>query len=107
MGAIRIRARIFNVSWVCFGGDFITEFCSRHLMVRDGLLSPNSKLLPGAPSRAATPLDGGLIVWHHMVRSFCRMHFYDSDFVLASLMTKSRIIEDERDIPLSRVRNWC
>ena len=69
-------------------------------------LATNSKLLPGAPSRPETPLDAAdLIVWHHMVRSLCWMHFYDSDFVLASLMTKSRIIEDDRNIPLPRVRN--
>ena len=30
----------------------------RHLMVRHGLLSPNSKLLPGAASRSGTPMDG-------------------------------------------------
>ena len=30
-------------------------FSCRHLMVRDGLLSPNSKLLPGAQSRSTTP----------------------------------------------------
>ncbi|KDR74606.1 hypothetical protein GALMADRAFT_227102 [Galerina marginata CBS 339.88] len=63
-----------------------------HLMVRDGLLSPNSKLLPGGASRSATPLDGRpgstLSVASH-----------------ASLMTKSGIIKDERDTPMRRVRH--
>lgn len=40
--------------------DFFTwlgslTFSHRHLMVRDGLLSPNSKLLPDSQSRSATP----------------------------------------------------
>ena len=36
----------------------LTIFTFSHLMLRHGLLSPNSKLLPQADSRAATPLDG-------------------------------------------------
>ncbi|PPQ76682.1 hypothetical protein CVT26_004481 [Gymnopilus dilepis] len=63
-----------------------------HLMVRDGLLSPNSKLLPGAASRAATPMDG-------------RPGSMLSVVSQGSVMTKSGIIKDERDTPMRRVRH--
>jgi hypothetical protein len=40
-------------SFISFLGSLTFSFS--HLMVRDGLLSPNSKLLPGAQSRSTTP----------------------------------------------------
>ncbi|KAF9474917.1 hypothetical protein BDN70DRAFT_884348 [Pholiota conissans] len=63
-----------------------------HLMLRHGLLSPNSKLLPGAGSRANTPLDGRPGSMLSVVSN-------------ASVMTKSGIIKDERDTPMRRVRH--
>ncbi|PPQ90507.1 hypothetical protein CVT25_014189 [Psilocybe cyanescens] len=65
-----------------------------HLMVRHGLLSPNSKLLPGAASRATTPMavDG-------------RPGSIMSVASNGSMMTKSGIIKDERDTPMRRVRH--
>ncbi|KAF9522345.1 hypothetical protein CPB83DRAFT_864645 [Crepidotus variabilis] len=59
-----------------------------HLMVRHGLLSPNSRLLPGT-SRAVTPLDGRP----------------GSMMSMASSLTKSGILKDERDTPTRRVRH--
>ncbi|KAF8963482.1 hypothetical protein BDZ97DRAFT_998929 [Flammula alnicola] len=63
-----------------------------HLMVRHGLLSPNSKLLPGAQSRANTPMDGRPGSMLSVVSN-------------ASIMTKSGVIKDERDTPNRRVRH--
>ncbi|KAH6910859.1 60s acidic ribosomal protein [Coprinopsis sp. MPI-PUGE-AT-0042] len=57
-----------------------------HLMVRDGLLSSNSKLF--ADSRANTPLIGGGRPGSSM-----------------STVTKSGVIKDERDTPMRRVRH--
>ncbi|RXW12840.1 hypothetical protein EST38_g13014 [Candolleomyces aberdarensis] len=63
-----------------------------HLMVRDGLLSPNSKLLPGAQSRSTTPYtapDG---------RPGSTMSTFSS-------VSKSGVMKDERDTPSRRVRH--
>ncbi|KDQ54022.1 hypothetical protein JAAARDRAFT_49398 [Jaapia argillacea MUCL 33604] len=65
-----------------------------HLMLRDGLLSPNSKLLPGmtrTPSPMMTP-DG-------------RPGSVFSTMTTASVMTKSGIFKDERDTQRRRVRH--
>jgi hypothetical protein len=52
------RCRAFYFSFFKIEFDFTNLLhLHRHLMVRHGLLSPNSKLLPGAASRSATPLD--------------------------------------------------
>ncbi|KIP01731.1 hypothetical protein PHLGIDRAFT_336839 [Phlebiopsis gigantea 11061_1 CR5-6] len=59
------------------------------LMLRDGMLSPNSKLLP-QPLRASTPLDRHLSV---------------ASSSAASIMTKSGIFKDQRDTLKRRVRH--
>ncbi|KAJ2912042.1 hypothetical protein MD484_g8366, partial [Candolleomyces efflorescens] len=63
-----------------------------HLMVRDGLLSPNSKLLPGAQSRSTTP----------HVAADGRPGSTMSNF---SSVSKSGVMKDERDTPSRRVRH--
>ncbi|KAH9479018.1 hypothetical protein JR316_0007592 [Psilocybe cubensis] len=67
-------------------------FLTRHLMVRHELLSPHSKLLPGA-SHATTPMvpDG-------------RPGSIMSVASNGSMMTKSGIMKDERDTPMRRRR---
>ncbi|KAF5325457.1 hypothetical protein D9619_009524 [Psilocybe cf. subviscida] len=66
-----------------------------NLMVRHGLLSPHSKLLPAA-SRSNTPYANG-----QENRPGSTMSLVSS----ASLVTKSGIIKDERDTPMRRVRH--
>ncbi|KAF8953486.1 hypothetical protein BDZ97DRAFT_1404303 [Flammula alnicola] len=64
-----------------------------HLIVYHGLLSSDSKLLPGAQSRVNTPMDerpGSIL---NVVSN------------VASTMTKSGVIKDERDTPNQRVRH--
>jgi len=81
-------------------------------MVRHGLLSPNSKLLPGAASRAGTPMDGRpgsmlSVVSNGTHSFFLSLQSYANFFIsyLASVMTKSGVAKDERDTPMRRVRH--
>ncbi|KII91466.1 hypothetical protein PLICRDRAFT_508762 [Plicaturopsis crispa FD-325 SS-3] len=68
-----------------------------HLMLRHGLLSPNSKLLPGS-SRATSPMTpsspdarpGSMLSVNSTV---------------GSVMTKSGVFKDDRDTPRRRVRH--
>ncbi|KAF9471885.1 hypothetical protein BDN70DRAFT_925951 [Pholiota conissans] len=80
-----------------------------HLMLRHGLLSPNSKLLPGAGSRANTPLDGRPGSMLSVVSNVSSLRPTFSPFLSSklrpSVMTKSGIIKDERDTPMRRVRH--
>ncbi|PPQ80525.1 hypothetical protein CVT24_002654, partial [Panaeolus cyanescens] len=67
-----------------------------HLMLRHGLLSPHSKLLPQSASRSNTPALGG------DGRPGSGMSWMSN---AGSVMTKSGIIKDERDTPMRRVRH--
>ena len=84
-------------------------------MVRHGLLSPNSKLLPGAASRSSTPMDGrpGSMLsvvsngTYSLLLFLTVLTYADAFFssYLASVMTKSGVAKDERDTPMRRVRH--
>ncbi|GBE83692.1 hypothetical protein SCP_0507480 [Sparassis crispa] len=63
-----------------------------NLMLRDGLLSPNSKLLPQS-SRASSPVPGG--------RPGSRFSVVSD----ASVMTKSGLYKDQRDTVQRRIRH--
>ncbi|KAF8148380.1 hypothetical protein B0H34DRAFT_802925 [Crassisporium funariophilum] len=70
-----------------------------HLMVRHGLLSPNSKLLPQETSRSSTPHGSGFAPPDGRPGSIV------SVMSAASAMTKSGVVKDERDTPNRRVRH--
>ena len=79
-------------------------------MLRHGLLSPHSKLLPQVDSRAATPLDGrpGSIMsvvsnGEYFIRETLFLALLK--YLLGSVMTKSGLIKDERDTVTRRVRH--
>ena len=74
----------------------------RHLMLRHGLLSPHSKLLPGSASRSGTPhAPYGVDGRPGSILSLAS----NASMTNASIMTKSGIIKDERDTPTRRVRH--
>lgn len=82
-----------------------------HVMLRDGLLSPHSKLLPES-SRASSPLRGrpGSML---SVASTCKrllICYHDPADVFvgplaASIMTKSGLYKDQRDTHRRRIRH--